>query len=460
MAMVNCLPPEVLVKVLSFRRDNRDLISATHVCERWRSTLLSTPLLWTEVDFKDPDRAITYLGRSKDAPLHVSIGCSKLDSSTGDMSWIDRTNSLCINGDQGYIESIVGQLCLSAPLLQSLTFNAPPGPKDWRTVGHLIRIPPDFLAQQVPSLRNLAFLSVSPSPVTNIPLQHLTNLEWTDSFVVIEELFAILESATLLEAITLNFRRVPMPGAEPTRVITLRKLRKLVWDIGGLFSLPRFLNTPELEELKIYINYSHMNSGPSIILPPHREHVPLLAEPTALKYACHNLARKWYFTYTSGRLIISESPDILIMDPPPDRWLSPSTPISFRNTKQLVLEGFGGYPLPSNIPIEQFESLESLKLVGEVGRLLEILQPNGNAISGVLVPLLSHLELHSALPARDIPFEVLTEILRERKEVGYGVKTVRIVGEYEKCPSEMASVLTELVDVLILAHTPAYTAED
>ena len=245
--------------------------------------------------------------------------------------------------------------------------------------------------------------------------------------------------------------------------ITLSKLRKLVWDIRGIFSLPRFLIAPELNDLKISMNYSHMHGSPPVILPLHREHVPLLVEPTALKYVCHNFARTWDFTYASGRLTISKSPDIFTLDPLPDHWLSPSTPISFGSTKQLVVEGFGGYPLPGNIPIEQFESLESLKLVGEVDRLLYILQPNGDPTSGapgVLVPLLSYLELHSAIPDRDIPFEMLTEILRERKEAGHGVKTVRIVGEYEECPSELASGLTELVDVLILEQTPADTTTE
>jgi len=123
--MVNRLPPELLAKVLSFRCDDRNLISATHVCERWRSTLLLTPLLWTEIVFGDPDRTFSYLERSKGVPLHVSIGESALGPSAGDMSWIGRMDTLYIGGDQGQIESIAGQLCLPAPLLQSLTFNAP-----------------------------------------------------------------------------------------------------------------------------------------------------------------------------------------------------------------------------------------------------------------------------------------------------------------------------------------------
>jgi len=449
---VNRLPPEVLAKILGFRHDDRDLISATHVCGWWRSILLSTPLLWTEVVFGGPDRTLTYLERSKLAPLRVSIWGSAIHSSTGDMSWIGRMNSLCISGDKEQIESTAGQLCLPAPLLQSLAFSRPPGLQDWTTVGHSIHIPPAFLAQRVPSLRNLAFLSISPSPVTGIPLQNLTNLRWTNSMVVIGELLTLLESAPLLEVIILEFGSGPA-SVKPRKFITLSKLRKLIWVIRGRFSLMRFIIAPELNDLSIRLNYSHIlhNNNPSIILPPHQEHVPLLTEPTALRYVCHDFTRTWNFTYPSGRLTISESPEFRTLDPPVDRWLAPSTPISFRSTKRLVVEGFNGFPLPGNIPIEQFESLEYLKLVGEVDRLLKILQPNGNMTNGTLpVPFLSHLELRPTLFRSNFPFVALVEILRQRKVAGHGVKSVRIAGEYGKCPSGLVSRLTKLVDVLTL----------
>ena len=448
--VVNRLPPEVLAKVLSFRHDERDLISATHVCGRWRSTLLSTPLLWTNIIFGGPDRNSTYLERSKGAPLHVTIGGSALGPSTGDMPWIGRINSLCISGDKEQIESIAGKLCLPAPLLQSLAFSRPPGPQDWMAGGHSIHIPPGFLCQRVPSLRNLAFLSISPSPVTGIPLRHLTNLRCTNSVVVIKELLTLLESAPLLEVLILEFGGGPL-SVKPRKYVTLSKLRKLVWVIRGRFSLMRFLITPELNDLSIRLHYDHVRSDPSIILPPHRGHIPLLTKPTALKYVCHDFTRTWHFTYTSGRLTVSESPDIPARDPPVDRWLSPSTPISFRRTKLLTVEGFNGFPVPGNIPIEQFESLESLKLVGEVDRLLRILQPNGNTTKRALpVPFLSHLELHPTLFRCTFPFGLLVGILKERKVAGYRVKTVRIGGEYGECPSGVVSRLTKLVDALVL----------
>jgi len=48
------------------------------------------------------------------------------------------------------------------------------------------------------------------------------------------------------------------------------------------------------------------------------------------------------------------------------------------------------------------------------------------------------------------PFEVSTGILRERKEAGHEVKTVRIMGEYEEYSSEVALGLTEVMGMLML----------
>jgi len=188
-------------------------------------------------------------------------------------------------------------------------------------------IPPGFLGQQVPFLRDLAFLSISPFAVTSISLQHLTNLQWTDSSVVIGDLLALLALAPLLEAIALDFWVFSMPGAVPSKVITLSKLRKLTWVNGGRPSFMPFPIAPELNDLEVCLAYNPTNSDPSIILPPHREHFPLLTEPTAVRYICRDFARTWHFTGTSGHLMISESPDLSIGDPPADRWLSPNAPI-------------------------------------------------------------------------------------------------------------------------------------
>ena len=68
------LPLEVLGIVPSFLVRDRDRIIATHVCRRWRNTFLSTPSLWSRISaFESPEKTKTYLERSKDTPLDISV---------------------------------------------------------------------------------------------------------------------------------------------------------------------------------------------------------------------------------------------------------------------------------------------------------------------------------------------------------------------------------------------------
>ena len=67
------LPPEMLVEVAFHFKSDTSLVVATHVCHFWRTTLISSPRLWSHLDFTDEERALVYLERSKLAPLSVSL---------------------------------------------------------------------------------------------------------------------------------------------------------------------------------------------------------------------------------------------------------------------------------------------------------------------------------------------------------------------------------------------------
>ena len=129
-------------------------------------------------------------------------------------------------------------------------------------------------------------------------------------------------------------------------------------------------------------------------------------------------------------------------------WLSWNTPISFRRTKRLVMEE--DYPQLGDIPIEQFESLESLELVGGADIRFLLLQPYRLTLSGALVvPFPTLLELQITSDA-SLSLGALAGVLMERKQAGYGVKTVRIRGECAEPIEELISKVKEFVGELVL----------
>jgi len=66
------LHPELLSLMASHLAVD-DLIKATHVSHHWRTVLLSSPSLWTTLDFAHVGRALAFLERSKSAPLLVFL---------------------------------------------------------------------------------------------------------------------------------------------------------------------------------------------------------------------------------------------------------------------------------------------------------------------------------------------------------------------------------------------------
>jgi len=67
------LHPEILPSITHHLESGLDLVHATHVSYYWRSTLLSHPGLWAHLDFKDTERALTFLERLKSVSLHINL---------------------------------------------------------------------------------------------------------------------------------------------------------------------------------------------------------------------------------------------------------------------------------------------------------------------------------------------------------------------------------------------------
>jgi hypothetical protein len=72
---INRLPPEILALIPSFLTSDKDLISTTHVCRRWRNTIIASPPLWSSLrnDTMHKDLVAASMDRCGDAPLEVSF---------------------------------------------------------------------------------------------------------------------------------------------------------------------------------------------------------------------------------------------------------------------------------------------------------------------------------------------------------------------------------------------------
>ena len=66
------LYPELLSHIAS-RLTTGDLVKTTHVSYHWRTVLLAHPDLWSTLDFTDPQRASTFLTRSKSVTIRVFL---------------------------------------------------------------------------------------------------------------------------------------------------------------------------------------------------------------------------------------------------------------------------------------------------------------------------------------------------------------------------------------------------
>jgi hypothetical protein len=458
---VNRLTPELFAKVFEFRRTDKDLIMATHVCARWRSILLSTPFFWTEIDFSNTICASVFIERSRAALIDVSVAKSRsfLNPEAvflGAIPWVSRMKSLYIYAEEEQIRTIAKRLCIPTPNLQSLTIKRQPSrSQSPGRRGCAIYIPHEFLGRHAPSLQSLTFSSISPLVVPSFPLPKLTNIDWVaeTAHVAIEELLELLASSPLLEVIRMHVRARMTQSYLPLMGVTLNNLRKLDWgDCEGPISLAAFLIAPELNDLTLRVTSNPKNPRITLstILPSQTSQFPLLVEPKSLKYTYQHAARSCRFAYENAIFFVREVPGSRTANPTIDRWFSSNTPISFGQTLEMTVEASGGCPPLDDIPIELFYGLQTLMLAGETNTLVPMIRPShGISRSTTSVPCPALSEVWIAPRGVSFPLRVLAEVLRERREAGYGVHTVRIWGKHE-CVEEEIGELGNFVENLVI----------
>ncbi|KAF9783301.1 hypothetical protein BJ322DRAFT_144978 [Thelephora terrestris] len=216
------LPPEILTKVAYHLVHDKSLVSATHVCRYWRYTLLSSPLLWSHIEYENEGRALAFLERSKPAPLSISFGRFSTTSEMFKESLMTITDRLiALRG--GYTPFLDRFLTQPLPLLQDLDLfdSVTDRPKAKST-------------PTLPSVRSLAARDVDYCLLFHVP--NLTNFRFelkhssSEPAPLADDLFAFLRSCPLLEVVFLSCGNRGMDmkftkGKEVTDAVSLPHLR-------------------------------------------------------------------------------------------------------------------------------------------------------------------------------------------------------------------------------------------
>ena len=422
---INRLPPEILSNVLEHRTGEQDLVAATHVCRHWRSVLISSPSLWNCFRLHssyDLDRTLTYLERSKSAPIDISISADSprdLDVLDHLAPQIARTRSLIIRVSHD-IHAVFLLLCNSAPSLQHLEIRAFDSVKP---------LPENFLGRQTPSLRSVRFSCVRPEfesfpPLPNLTEFHLFLPESAGPFHM-GALFRFFSDCPVLQKVGINIRGQIVQGIAQGRVISLESLVELEYVCHFNDLILPFLRLPRLKKLWV------TSLGPGQVhnladTLPHDGHT-LLAGVTKILYYFDIFARLLRVKLSGNGVDVSLG-EFCATDATTVDWLSDQTLIPLGQIEDLKVEGS---PFTTGFPISFF-ALENLRVLRVAlwdsqftEELLRLLHPAPG--TGVPCPSLREIE-YTCYGPRLTP---LTSLIKERKRSGQQLRLLCILAGHE-----------------------------
>ena len=419
---VNRLPPEILSNVLENRTGDRDLIAATHVCRHWRSILTSNPSLWTCFRFTsapDVDRTLTYLERSKLAPIHIKVDMGPLRGPEVFKylaPHIARAKSLIIRGlDHADVHAACLLLHTPSPTLQYLEVCSHRG---------LVRFPEDFLGQRAPSLRSVSFDGIHPSFESHPPLPNLIELnlflpERVGPFRV-DALFGFLSNCPRLRKILINSKGT-LRDIALDKIISLESLVELDYRCDPIGRILPCLRLPRLERLQVSSSLGPGQAPRLTDVLPHGGRT-LLAGATEVLY----------YSYESSQEVILRGKGTNVsftMFRPTENhtlvdWFPNETSIPFGQIEDLTV----GLSVPIDFPVDVaiFRNL----------RIIRLVPWNVQSMKGFLRFLYPDLEAEIPCPSlQEIRYhcwgrpELLIDLVKERKRAGHQLALVWVLIE-------------------------------
>ena len=426
---INRLPPEVLSRVLQHRGCGQDLVVATHVCQYWRSTLVSCPSLWTSIQLRstgDVDRALAYLQRSKSVTVDISV---TLDSPQDPnvlrhfAPHISRTRSFTMGGsfDVHMASSLL--LCNPASSLERLKICAEKPPVRAIAINN-------FLGQQAPSLRSAIFDGICPVLQSPFPLPSLTKLDLRlprhMGSLSISSLLRLCAGCPRLQKMRINIACETIQDVSFDQTASLEELEELEYTTHT--TVGRFLPFLKLPHLNLLLVSSSRLDKLADLL-PHSGHI-LLSGATTLSHFYDGgtqeveLSGKGFnasFTvYDNGEGATSAG------------WFSDEKHIPFGRIEELE---FVGFYISADFPIHLFKNARKYRVTPWDGRIAEsvlrLLYPCPE--TGVPCPSLRAIECTFRSPPESY-MRSLISLAREREQAGYRLEFIHVMGGQQLDP--------------------------
>ena len=419
---------------------NKPLITMTHVCRSWRNVLLSTPSLWTQIDFsvsKKSQQAEVFLHRSGNQLLNIYQYLSSQDHMEPFLSItlhnLFRLRGLLIISCIPYLEPLLRNFSASAPELRYLKIKS-------QTIEESVTKLPNIFGRRMPKLTNLSLRRFHTNP-RNLDLPSLTRFSFSTGInTSIRDLIFFSEKCPSLEFVEISLLYLPQtPTSPPPRrrvcLAALRELRlgRTTCSVGLLdyLILPRCTEMMLIGEFTGETLTQH-GSPAAKIHPSSINHLPVtrgITKAVVMEGSCTfsgpsgNLSFRWFQGTREdidAHFFTSFSPISVLQIR--ELWIGQRTRYLFHSDRTCWKQTAAGL----RGAFEVLKDLESLTIV--CCKMEPFLQTLGEIVDGgILLPGLQKITVY--VGCGDLDASALIQCAKARKEHFRSLGEVAVVWE-------------------------------
>ena len=223
------LPSDILFMIPSFISTSRDLFSVSQVCRRWRTILVSSPLLWRWIDCQKFTHTIVSLKRHRAVPLRLELhGCLSAKALNAVLNHGSKIYSVSAHIPLDQLRQVHHRLVI--PSVEDIVLFVDEDPKDSERVATV-----EIQAGSM-SLRRLLVsgIFVPPSQITAPNLTHLSleKMIYSSSEITEQSIWNMLQRCSQLETILINIISSCSDPLQTYTPFALPKLRSIELGYG------------------------------------------------------------------------------------------------------------------------------------------------------------------------------------------------------------------------------------